>query len=72
MELFIGLLVGFLFLFLQIALVSVLVRWIFRIDRIVEVLEQTAVHLEDIKQQNDLLINQQDEIIGLLEADTED
>ena len=49
-----------------------LLRWIFRLDYIVKVLEQTAAHLEDIKQQNNVLIKQQDEIIGLLEDEISD
>lgn len=49
-----------------------LLRWIFRLDHIVKVLKQTADHLKDIKQQNKVLIKQQEEIIGLLEDEISD
>jgi hypothetical protein len=48
-----------------------LVRWVFRIDRIVMILEKTVAHLEDIKKQNNVLIKQQDEMLDLLDTDTE-
>ncbi len=49
-----------------------LLRWIFRVDHIVKVLETTAERLEDIKMQNKILIKQQEEIIGLLEDEMPD
>ena len=44
-----------------------LLRWILKLDHILKILEQTAAHLEDIKQQNKVVIKQQDSIIELLE-----
>ncbi len=46
-------------------------RWIFRVDDIVMRLQQAVTHLEDIKKQNNVLIKQKDEIIGLLERNIE-
>jgi hypothetical protein len=47
---------------------AILARWMFRIDDIVKILGVTKDNLEDIKQQNNILIKQQDEIIDLLEV----
>jgi hypothetical protein len=49
----------------------IIVRWVFRIDRIVMILEKTVAHLEDIKKQNNVLIKQQDEMLDLLDTDAE-
>jgi hypothetical protein len=55
--------------FIFALLISVgLARWMFRIDNIVDILGATKNNLEDIKQQNGILIKQQDEIINLLEV----
>ena len=54
-------------LIIQVAIV----RWVFRIDHIVMILEKTVAHLEDIKKQNNVLIRQQDEMLELLDTDAE-
>lgn len=65
---FISILIILFFVFIiQVALL----RWIFRVDHIVILLEKTVTHLEDIKKQNNILIRRNEEIIGLLEADIE-
>jgi hypothetical protein len=48
-----------------------IVRWVFRIDHIVMILEKTVAHLEDIKKQNNVRIKQQDEMLELLDTDIE-
>lgn len=51
--------------FIALLIYVILIRWIFRVDRIVTVLEQMATNLENIKQQNNTLIQQQDVLIRL-------
>lgn len=63
-----------LILFIVIAALIIqvaIVRWIFRVDHIVMILEKTETHLEDIKKQNNILIQQQDEMFELLDTDAE-
>ncbi|YAF97715.1 MAG: hypothetical protein AB3A66_08700 [Nodularia sp. CChRGM 3473] len=68
MESVIGVLIMiFLFFIIQVALV----RWVLRVNHIVMILEQAVTHLEEMKKQNNVLIKQQDEIMELLEANTE-
>jgi len=59
------------FIFFLFIIQVILVRWIFRVDDIVMRLQQAVTHLEDIKKQNNVLIKQKDEIIGLLERNIE-
>lgn len=47
-------------------ILRIILRWVFRIDHVVNVLDKSKKHLEDIKEQNNTLIKQQDEIIYLL------
>lgn len=54
---------------ISIMISVIITRWLFRIDHIVKVLEQSANNLQQIKKQNNILINQQDEIIQLLASD---
>lgn len=58
-------------LLISLLLSVIITRWLFRIDHIVNVLEKSANNLEEIKNQNDVLINQQDEIIQLLVYENE-
>jgi hypothetical protein len=51
--------------FISLFIYVILIRWIFRVGRIVTVLEQMATNLENIKQQNNTLIQQQDALIKL-------
>jgi len=63
----------FLFFIVIAALIIqvAIVRWVFRIDHIVMILEKTVAHLEDIKKQNNVLIKQQDEMLELIDTDAE-
>ncbi|BAZ13486.1 hypothetical protein NIES4071_53250 [Calothrix sp. NIES-4071] len=62
--------IGVSFSILIPIMISVIItRWLFRIDHIVKVLEQSANNLAEIKKQNNILIKQQDEIIQLLASD---
>lgn len=45
--------------FIALFIYVILIRWIFRVDRIVTVLEQMATNLESIEKQNNVLIKQQ-------------
>jgi len=59
--------IAIVILIIQVAIV----RWVFRINHIVMILERTVAHLEDIKKQNNILIRQQDEMLELLDTDAE-
>ena len=54
-------------LIIQVAIV----RWVFRINHIVMILERIVAHLEDIKKQNNILIRHQNEMLELLDTDAE-
>jgi hypothetical protein len=64
---FIGALILF---FLMLIITVAITRWVFRIDYTIKILEQTANNLEEMKKQNTTLIQQQDEIIELLERES--
>jgi hypothetical protein len=65
-------LIGALILiFLMLIILVAIIRWVFRIDYVIKILEQTANNIEEMKKQNTILIKQQDEIIQLLDSDKE-
>ena len=57
---------GLLYLLIALLFFALVSRWIFRINDIVHALQRAEKHLDDIRQQNDLLIKQQDHIIDRL------
>jgi len=56
--------------FVGLIMTAIITRWIFRIDHIVLIQERTEKHLKDIREQGNVLIEQQDDIIKLIELDT--